>query len=53
MNYIPFALLLLTSCTVSYSINNVQSKGVATEMVDENQDAKSDIAPSLDLSIPE
>jgi len=43
---IPF-LMLLTSCT--YSINMIHSEGVASDMIDEDQAAKGDLALEIPL----
>lgn len=47
---LTFALLLLTSaCT--YSINNVQTEGKASDVVDETQTNEPDISPTLSLPL--
>lgn len=45
MLYMLF-FLLLNSCT--YSVNMVHSEGTATDVIDENQEAK----PDVNISVP-
>lgn len=44
--FIPF-FLILTACT--YSINQVHTEGVATDVVDENQAATADVSAQIPL----
>lgn len=45
---IMFACCMLSSCTVS--MNMIQTKGTASDVIDENQSPTNDIRP--DISIP-
>lgn len=40
--------MILCSCTISFQ--NISTRGQATDLIDENQDAKADISP--DITIP-
>ncbi len=41
-------LLLLTSCT--YSINQIHTKGSATDVIDETQEASPTVSPNVKVS---
>lgn len=46
-----FALcLILQSCTISFQ--NISTKGTATDLVDQNQDATADIKPVITIPSP-
>lgn len=47
MKFIAY-LLLLTSCT--YSINQIHTKGTASDVVDETQDASPNVSPTVTLT---
>lgn len=40
---------LIVGCT--YSINQVSTKGTASDVIDENQDASPDVSPAVSLPI--
>ncbi len=40
-------LMNLSSCTISFQ--NISTHGQATDLIDENQDAKADISPDITL----
>lgn len=44
VKFIPF-FIWLTACT--YSINMAHTEGVATDLIDENQEAKADISAQV------
>ena len=50
MRYLPVLLFALSSCT--YSVNQVHTEGTATDVIDEDQKATSDVSPNLAAPLP-
>lgn len=44
---VVISALVFFSCT--YSINMIHSSGTASDMVDENQEARADVSPNINL----
>jgi len=47
MKYLIF--VLLSGCT--YSVTNIQTRGVASDLVDEEQEATADVKPVLHIPL--